>query len=375
MKFKLSVLTVVALMVQSASVIAQLPDLVLVHGFKSGPYTWTVNETAQTLQADLSVNSVATPSYDWTQHIYQTAPSLPIASPSNSILIGHSEGGILSRYRAQIEPVTGVLTIGSPNLGANMADNYHAFLAHVAYTAGAAGMMNRNMWALDPPWWMNLLDTLYDIFTWVFGTLLYLPDMVGAVVPIFVPVVQDLGPASSTFIGNLNGNLATEQANAPLRASIAYEMSDYEVAPEWRLFLGNALGRDMGDVEQVMSGYAYAVAYEAESEMSDLAACDCDDDRFWALWDLEDDSFFFANNLWQLDSQWCWDISMTNAEYWNAPYLTCRPSDGFIRTLDQAMPGVIPIPGSLATIHTEETGRATEDIEPALVNVFNLIRR
>lgn len=113
-----------------APVLAGGDGLVLAHGFKSDACTWYRMEK----------NRIGT-HYPWGQRVVENTSSLAPydvqrdqliakmpSTTTNYIMIGHSNGGIVSRRVAQlaastgVRSVRGVITVNSPHLGAPMAD-------------------------------------------------------------------------------------------------------------------------------------------------------------------------------------------------------------------------------------------------------------
>jgi pimeloyl-ACP methyl ester carboxylesterase len=133
-------------------------NITLVHGFASDPSTWA--SAVVYLTNRFPNHPVFTPGYEWTQSLEGGSQTLLVNNPSNAILIGHSLGGLVSRKYAESNTLYGIVTMGSPNNGTNMAGNYEHILAHWAYTGGAAYLVNQKLWTLQVPWPSNLLVDL-----------------------------------------------------------------------------------------------------------------------------------------------------------------------------------------------------------------------
>src|SRR4051812_40639208 len=100
---------------------AKAQRVTLVHGFYSDGNTWTAPfNTAMYLQTTYGI-PVDNPSYSWYLPISLGAATLEVNDPANTILIGHSEGGIVIRRYAETHRVLGLMTLGTPHYGANMA--------------------------------------------------------------------------------------------------------------------------------------------------------------------------------------------------------------------------------------------------------------
>jgi pimeloyl-ACP methyl ester carboxylesterase len=348
-------------------------DLGLLHGFMSGPETW--NTTIPILRNTLDLGDIFAPHYVSLLPIGLNAARMNLPRPWNTILVGHSEGGLVARARASTLPggIVGLVTLGTPNLGANMADNHTQFLAHLGATLWGAFDVSGEIWALDPPWYMTLLDDVYYYLDLILGALSWLPSAIEHVVPL-IPVFSDVSPTSG-FITNLNDPFNTsESINAPTRVSLAYEAPRYWDSPAWRLATREVDGYSIGAGVRIMSSYSYMVSFEAADEWMNMDyEGDLDGNRYWALRDLSFDAYFYANNLEYLDEEWCADVTMRISDYWSGAPLRCESNDLFINTADQFAPNATPLVGA-ASIHTQETDQAA-DISYALTRLFGVRTR
>lgn len=103
--------------------------LVLQHGLWSSPSTW--DRMYPWLADDFRLGTVLIPQLQWADHLTDQATQLQSDIPSYglpaaTILIGHSQGGLISRSAAQYfsgknTPMKGVITLDSPQQGAPLA--------------------------------------------------------------------------------------------------------------------------------------------------------------------------------------------------------------------------------------------------------------
>src|SRR5438876_10956614 len=112
----------------SGSASGQLPRIGLVHGLASDSSTWDVTK-AQLLSAlrPTYIDTVFTPTLGWSD-VYSDQRARMFDNygsrlDANTILFGHSNGGIVSRLVGQRRALLGVVTIGSPQHGAPLVDN------------------------------------------------------------------------------------------------------------------------------------------------------------------------------------------------------------------------------------------------------------
>ena len=103
--------------------------LVLQHGLWSSPSTW--DRMYPWLADDFRLGTVLIPQLQWADHLADQATQLEndvpsYGLPAATILIGHSQGGLISRSAAQYfsgtsTPMKGVITLDSPQQGAPLA--------------------------------------------------------------------------------------------------------------------------------------------------------------------------------------------------------------------------------------------------------------
>jgi pimeloyl-ACP methyl ester carboxylesterase len=108
----------------TAAAQTQIP-VMMVHGFASSGSTW----------ADLNANLLGskfapyTTNLSWTQAVTVQAGEVNTYMGLNSLgsssyLVGHSMGGLTSRYTSRLRIVTGIITIGTPHQGTGIATSF-----------------------------------------------------------------------------------------------------------------------------------------------------------------------------------------------------------------------------------------------------------
>jgi pimeloyl-ACP methyl ester carboxylesterase len=223
--------TLVAALTLAGAPLLSAQRITLVHGFNSSGDTWIEPFNTRDYLASTYNIQVDNPSYPWYLPITLAAATLTLQDPANTILVGHSEGGVVSRRYAEQHQVAGIVTLGSPHVGANIATNYPMFLAQVGHTLWDIRQIFRNLWALSPPYWMDLVNRVGSAMSDVFDLLMYLINGLGSLVG-YIPVVGDLQPNSPTFQA-MNGGpgFVAEINNAPHRVSLTYQDPMYWAAP------------------------------------------------------------------------------------------------------------------------------------------------
>lgn len=115
---------VAGMLVAAATMLAQSPQpLVLVHGFYSDASAW--DGTASYFQQNLPVKTYAW-TLSWADPLHTQANRLNTFAaqaglPDTSILIGHSNGGLISRDASRAHAYKGIITVGTLHSGAQLA--------------------------------------------------------------------------------------------------------------------------------------------------------------------------------------------------------------------------------------------------------------
>lgn len=204
-------------------------NVAFVHGLASGPSTWS--RMTGWLNQDFLFGTEAVPSLSWTQSMASQASQLEnditSAGGTGYLLIGHSQGGLISRAAAQywqsqqLNIASGVATIDTPHQGADLA---LSGAAGVAAGGGALGNLLFNYLGCGSAYdnWGCFLGAMM-----VSGGMAYLAEYAYSSA---VPATTDLIPGSS-FLDNLdNGAEGFKRAgivsNTPWLFSISRVLDD-----------------------------------------------------------------------------------------------------------------------------------------------------
>lgn len=152
---------------------------------------------------------------------------------TNAILIGHSMGGVVSRYTARSTPVLGLLTVATPNFGANVADPLT--MTTIVGQEAMAGIFLFDMNQVNSTHFQSCDgcgEIWYEATTGVTDVVALLGagfELYNAIPFLFGnPYTADLKP-SSPWISGLIENPGLEQAT--FRQAIAVDVQDYAAAP------------------------------------------------------------------------------------------------------------------------------------------------
>ena len=146
--------------------VAQDRPVVFVHGVGSSPDTW--QDTAARLQGTLQiVPGLAT--VTWRNSLESQGNELQSqfgAFPGSTIAIGHSLGGIVSRQWGRQHQLAGVITVGSPNRGAPIANNINDWAGYNSSLFGAVGTAFYWLGNLSPDQWWWIYPAVEGALNW-----------------------------------------------------------------------------------------------------------------------------------------------------------------------------------------------------------------
>jgi len=339
----LAALTLAACLAAGRPAAAQDRPLVLVHGFASNGATWT--EAANRLRVQLEVTPIA-PSYNWKQGFAQQAAELSgklPAVPGVVFAVGHSNGGVAIREWSKTRPMSGLLTMSSPNQGAPISKNAGA-LANYNVQIVYALLGIRNAFA-------NPNDSSYWIYQVIQGALAFANDAYNLTGIALGSAGFDLFSDAfaqerlgSSYMQALNSpaNLAREQsALNGNRAAIVTSVADYH--------LGGVFRATNPDTANAWRAGLYASIGTLDAWGAQLASTGNPGDIERAQ------RLFQASFLLSLHEQmWCQAVSD-----WS-PYAvsaagTCYPNDSVMASWTQNIPGALSVPKPNMPEHVLQT--------------------
>jgi pimeloyl-ACP methyl ester carboxylesterase len=321
MTIKAFAVAFVAFLSIPALTLAQDTPVVFVHGFTGDQNTWQA--TASRLQQQLAIRPYL-PQLRWQETFETQAAELQWqfgSLPASTIAVGHSNGGLVSRQWSMQHPLTGLLTVGTPNFGAPAVDNLHALLHFNQGLYNAVGMA-AGAFGIDPATW-NF------VYLWVQGALIFSQQValdtvygvIGLGLQYGLPVTGQMS-TGSYFLGQLNspGNVAREQSAIRFRAALAYVARNYPLGGPWRAFdpdNADAAFQKMSAAVSIMetAGAALATYYPTNST---------------AMW-IANALFTVAGYVRAVDPSWCRFVTNDfSCNTWH---------DGIVPTQNQYLPG------------------------------------
>ncbi len=350
-----------ALVLISGPVVAQDRPVVFIHGVNSSPDTWT--DAANRLQSRLQI-APRRPSVSWQRSLESQGDELQAqfgSLPGSTLAVGHSLGGLVARQWSRIHALDGLITLGTPNRGAPIANHIDEWLGfnYSLFNAVGDGLHWLGVVSYDDWWW--LYSAVQGALSWggyiadfsIRHLVLDVGMQVGA------PFVQEVY-VGSPYLNALNGgNLSREASQIPNRVGIVNTASNYWEGGPFRLS-----NPDSGsDIAAATSSAAAALDYWAfyvssNADMADPYAPSLAS----GLWSA-------AFWLWNFDEFWCRTVS-DERPIWQAH---CQPNDGLIPTWSQFYPGAtIDLESNGGPVHTQETDRFDDYLYTALTTFMHV---
>ncbi len=338
--------------------IAQDQPVVFVHGLASNETAWST--VAGRLAATLKIRAL-TPRLSSTAY-YETQSSQLVSTlntsgfGSNTIAVGHSNGGVVSRYTARSRAFRGVVTMGSPNSGAPLVNS-------APYVVAYGGILLSNVFYLS-----DMIYTRYGPdWRWL-GAVLDGAMMLGASLgnDLEYNVLVSLGIAGGTVLGEmLPGStfltaLSSAALQTPSKIAIGITATNYYYAGPWRAFMSLSAADNIAAGIGAAAGtlIAYAQQLTMESDPGNF-------DDYMARQALSNQMNYVVALLFGIDRNWCQWVSGGNA---------CQPSDDVVPLLSQGYPGATQFnffgPG-----HTQEIGASESTVGGILRGTYGVQTR
>jgi hypothetical protein len=317
-------------------------------GLNGSPTEWTSTGSALASQFNISPFY---PNYN-PDDVFNTNRTTLGALDPTTILVGHSAGGVLARYKGQQQGLGGVVTYGSPNYGAPLEETYPVFCNFVGGTIFDGFIVANDLNWLPPgsDWIIDDLNPDYDFI--VNETLGGICDGVALAINYpGLPAGAELG-SDAAFINDTldaTANVATEEGNVAQEASVVVTANNYYDSGFYRVWLGDGNGSDIGHIAQGLGAEIEVEAANIEYDYPD------DPDMLNIAYDLEN----LSDDLLFMDEAWCESVD-------GSLYL-CYPNDEAVPIWSQALGRGYEedVPGG--PIHTDEVQNSTTH----LVNVFS----
>ena len=342
--------TIAAICAVASSASAQATPVLLVHGIFSDASTW--NTLLPVLNDGTGTYSASAISLSWENDLASQASIVSSyltnsGVGSSTILVAHSQGGLVSRLATLSTPVAGILTIGTPHAGAPIVATGPGLQAEFLELDLDEGLVAANM----PDFCANYPDDetcqvpgqVVDVATGLLG-LAELGGDVWAQWTLGYADMQDMNPGSGTIAG-LQSGYGSEQTGG---RRVSIQVDDQE---EWTGPFRFLHGADLGST----------LSQEAENDASDMGTLGLELE-LWGIHlenaiDPEDDNFIdeeaMASGMEDMGGL-MYDFCPID---WNYNIVGSAANDAIVPYENQAMPGSTTLQLPYRS-HAEETGQA-----------------
>jgi hypothetical protein len=361
---RLLFLAVLSLAVLAVPTSAQDTTTVFVHGLRSEPAAW--DEVIAWLSPQLAIAPVKA-DLDWQSPYESQAGELeselgPLV-PGHSVVVGHSNGGVVSRQWARQRAFDGLVTIGSPNQGAPIVDHvfeWLAFLDDVLIRMGNvnnvfANDVNTDAWWWLPAQWSARFAFAADVWNTAGNGLFSLGY------DYRLPVMPEMRVASA-YISSLNSgsNNDSEAAAVPGRAAVVNVARDFYDGGPFRVLAPD----DYADWHVALN--ATGIGLEGLAAVVRIMADVQDQGAF----DLADQISSVAEWFLQFEEVWCRSVSDPSPLVLGG----CYEHDGIVPAWSQAYdnPRLPLILSTDGPIHTRETRDLGPQLYQALTSIVHV---
>jgi pimeloyl-ACP methyl ester carboxylesterase len=333
---------------------AQDRPVVFVHGLASSGDTWL--GAASRLQAALTLKA-ETPTTNWRALYESQANQLQQqlgGLGGNTVGIGHSNGGLVTRQWSRMHPLSAVVTVGSPHSGAPLVRNLYWY---AGFNDGLLGSINAvfrlfGQGCCQWQWMVSAYATLWQLAAQTAAS--SFGQIAGAVaVNGSVPVTPEMIPGSA-FLTSLNSqaNLVREASAIPLRAGVASTAYNFYWGGPLRAAFPDSADQLAYWRDAARAGmYAYAAYIYANAAYED-----------WWAFEIASGMINAAGFLTYMDEWWCETVSVSGGG-------ACWANDTIVPQWSQVYPnGLFIDTGWNGPAHTQETRMSDALLQQILVN-------
>jgi len=231
MRRTLMAASIIGVCVSASDAAGQARPTVFIHGFAAEALDWAA--TADRLKARVAI-APHMPKVSWKEKFDSQGRQVESQLSSlatNSIAVGHSNGGVVAREWARLRQLGGIVTIGTPHRGVPLLTNLPGWAAFTGSTRGLVNEVFTAFW--DTTDWTSILaiveSALLVTSDYSLWSLTNLISVLG--VTTVTPVMPQMTP-NSAYLTTLNGssNLSKEASRAPKRVGIVSVASNFYLA-------------------------------------------------------------------------------------------------------------------------------------------------
>jgi pimeloyl-ACP methyl ester carboxylesterase len=349
----------VALLSAAVASAADRP-IVFIHGLASSSQTW--DAAVSRLTPPLAIKPVQA-NLDW-RGFYEVQASeleqkLGTSLPSNTVAVGHSNGGVVARQWSRNRDISSLITLGSPNQGAPFVDHLFEWftflddiLTRISNVGAVFSVTNYDVWWWLPAQWFDGFAFGTDVWNTAGNGLFSLGF------DYKLPVMPEMRVFSS-YMANLNSQSTRDRESGKVSARVAIVnvASDFDHGGPFRVLKPESYEAWHNSIN--ITG----IALEGLAGIIRILADVQDQTAF----DLADQLSSVAEWFLQFEDIWCRTVSDPSPY----PIARCMEHDGIVPAWSQAydfprLPLIVKTDGP---IHTRETADSDEQLYQALTTI------
>jgi pimeloyl-ACP methyl ester carboxylesterase len=355
-------LTVTCVAVRSSD--AQETPTVFLHGFGAEASDWAA--TADRLRASVAIEPHI-PELSWRTSYEDQASDLQgrfefLTLPSSTVVVGHSNGGVVAREWSRLHRLGGIVTIGTPHHGTPIIEHLLAWRTFHQDTPRRLDEVVSAFLARSDFWWVYWF--VEEPLRWVSDFSIW--SVVNLIVALgahqSLPVGIEMMPGS-TYLRQLNSgsNLYREAVEIPNRVGIASIAHNFYFAGPAR-----AIAPDQADaIAAALYGAAFGFLFWGNYVLASAPFHDVNAIRQGLS--LIDVAFYLLLS----DQIYCRMVSSEDMSF-------CEVNDGLVPTYSQLYPDAPNVVIGLdndGPAHIQEKVRGEDALYSALVNYVHLPTR
>jgi hypothetical protein len=259
---------------------------------------------------------------------------------ASTILVGHSAGGIVARIRGQSQPLAGIITLGTPNLGAPIEETFPVFCDYLGATTFDGIMLGLSLNPTTDQW---ILDDIEPNFDWAVGLLGFAcDDIVEATGILGSTTNQAQLPPDAPFMNdtlNASANVSTEVSNVSNEASVVVVTDNFIDAGPFKAMSPDGAGEAWGHLIQGLASTMESVGVfiQVWDDPDCINQHECD---------VAQQLLNFGEDMLYIDDAWCQSVE--------GQLFECDGNDEIVPTWSQDLRrgSFVPIPDG--PVHTRE---------------------
>ena len=259
---------------------------------------------------------------------------------TSTVLVGHSAGGIVARIRGQSQALAGIITLGTPNLGAPIEETFPVFCDYLGGTTFDAIMLGLSFNGSTDQW---IVDDIEPTFDWAVDLLGFGCDNIVEATGILGSATNQaqLPPDARFMTDTLNAtaNVSAEVSHVANEASVVVTTFDFIDAGPFKAMAPDGAGEAWGHIVQGLGAEMYSTGIFIE--VWDDPGCEDQHEC-----DIAEQLVNLGSDMMYIDDAWCQSVEGTLFE--------CDGNDEIVPTWSQGLGRGATVRLTGGPVHTRE---------------------